>query len=45
VYDDENGGRVDYCEAVIVGPPALTIRETFAYDGNNKITGSTRSVS
>jgi hypothetical protein len=44
-YDDDHGGRVDYVEAVIAGPPALTIRETFSYDGGNNISGSTRTVS
>lgn len=44
-YDDLNGGRVDYIEAVIVGPPAMTIRETFSYDGNNEVTGAARTVS
>lgn len=45
VYDDANGGRVDYLEAVIARPPVQTIRETINYDGNNRITGSTRTIS
>lgn len=44
-YDDLHGGRIDYIEAVIVGPPAMTIRETFSYDGNGEVAGATRTVS
>lgn len=44
VYDEENGGRIGYMEAVIVGPPAMTIRKTFVYDGNNQITGAALTV-
>ncbi len=45
VYDDDNGGRVNYIEAVFTAPVAATIRNTYVYDGNNQITGSTRTVS
>jgi len=45
VYDDENGGRVNYIEAAIVGPPAMTIRITFSYDGNGEPSGATITVS
>ena len=44
VYDDTHGGRINYIEAVIVGPPAMTIRKTYAYTGN-QITGNQRTVS
>jgi YD repeat-containing protein len=45
VYDDVNGGRIDYIEAVLTDPVAATIREMFSYDGSNNVTGSTRMVS
>jgi len=45
VYDDGNGGRVDYVEAVLTDPAVATIRETYAYDGSNNVTGVTRTVS
>mgnify|MGYP000846769067 CR=1 FL=1 len=44
VYDDANGGRVDYVEAVITDPVAATIRETYGYDGSNNVTSVTRTV-
>jgi hypothetical protein len=45
VYDDGNGGRVNYIEGVFTDPVAATIRATYAYDGSNIITGVTRTVS
>lgn len=45
VYDDENGGRVDYIEFACTDPVAATIRDTFSYDEDNNITGVTRTVS
>lgn len=45
VYDDGNGGRIDYIEAVITDPVSKTIRLTYAYDGSNNITSVTRTVS
>ncbi len=45
VYDDANGGRVDYIEGVFTDPVAATIRITYSYDGSNNITGETRTVS
>lgn len=45
VYDDGNGGRVDYVEMTLTDPLAVTIRDTFSYDENNNITGITRTVS
>jgi hypothetical protein len=45
VYDDGNGGRVNYIEGVFTDPVAATIRLTYAYDGSNNITGVTRTVS
>ena len=44
VYDDGNGGRIDYVEMVFTDPVAETIRITYSYDGNNNITGFTRTV-
>jgi len=44
VYDDGNGGRVNYVEFVCTDPVAATIRDTFAYTGSN-VTGVTRTVS
>ena len=44
VYDDENGGRVDYVEFVCTDPVAATIRDTYSYDESNNITGITRTV-
>ena len=45
VYDDENGGRIDYVEGVFTDPVEMTIRNTYSYDENNNITGVTRTVS
>lgn len=45
VYDDVNGGRVDYIEGVFTDPVAATIRITYSYDGSNNVTGETRTVS
>jgi len=45
VYDDENGGRIDYVEFVCTDPVAATIRNTYSYDESNNITGITRTVS
>jgi len=45
VYDDENGGRIDYVEGVFTDPVAVTIRKTYSYDESNNITGTTRTVS
>lgn len=45
VYDDENGGRIDYVEGVFTDPVAVTIRKTYSYDGDNNITVITRTVS
>jgi YD repeat-containing protein len=45
VYDDGNGGRVNYVEGVFTDPVAATIRLTYAYDGSNNVTGLTRTVS
>ncbi|MBA7553939.1 hypothetical protein ES705_46543 [subsurface metagenome] len=44
VYDDGNGGRVDYVEFVCTDPVAKTIRITFSYDGSNNITGWARTL-
>lgn len=44
VYDDGNGGRVNYVEGVFTDPVAATIRLTYGYDGNGNITGVTRTV-
>jgi len=45
VYDDTNGGRVNYKELVMTDPDSVTIRITYSYDSNNNITGITRTVS
>jgi hypothetical protein len=45
VYDDGNGGRVDYVEGVFTDPVAATIRMTYGYDGSGNVTGVTRTVS
>jgi len=45
VYDDGNGGRINYVEGVFTDPVAATIRNTYAYDENNNVTGVTRTVS
>ena len=45
VYDDTNGGRINYVEAVIAGPPAMTVRNTCQYDESGGITGIERTVS
>jgi hypothetical protein len=44
-YDDVNGGRVAYVQVVLTDPVVSTIRETFTYNANNEVTGSTRTVS
>lgn len=45
VYDDGNGGRVNYVEFAMTAPETATIRETYSYNGSNEVTGSTRSRS
>lgn len=45
VYDDGNGGRVNYIEGVFTDPVVATIRLTYSYDGSNNVTGVTRTVS
>lgn len=45
VYDDENGGRVDYVQFACTNPIVATIRDTYSYDEDNSITGVTRTVS
>ena len=44
VRDDLNGGRIDYAEAVMTDPEAVTIRNTYNRDENGNITGITRTV-
>jgi len=43
VYDDGNGGRVDYVEFACTDPVAVTIRNTYSYTGDD-ITGIVRTV-
>ena len=45
IYDDANGGRINYVEGVFTDPVAVTIRNTYSYDANNRITVTTRTVS
>jgi len=45
VYDDGNGGRVDYAEFICTDPVEVTIRDTYSYDEDNNVTGITRTVS
>jgi hypothetical protein len=45
VYDDGNGGRVNYIEGVFTDPVATTICITYSYNASNNVTGETRTVS
>ncbi len=45
VYDDGNGGRIDYVEVVLSSPAAITVRNTYSYDAEGRISGKTRTVS